>query len=159
MNTQTQQQRNQIDYNKIVNFSEDRDEILVLDYVFDHGAGFKGATGTRFKPVSREYYEEQTTLEAITEYLMDATNELPEQFRRGGFQSWAQAIIDNCEEEQVMFDSSYSNLWDYLRSELNLTEDEAYIFTCTGGGRCFGADFQGNYNQELSKIIREYESK
>lgn len=35
----------------------------------------------------------------------------------------------------------------------------AFIFNCSGGGRCFVSDFQGNVNPELSKIIREYESK
>ncbi len=157
MNTQTQQ-REQINYNKIVNIDEDG-EITVLDYVFDDGDGFKGATGTRFQPVSRAEYEERTTLEAIIEYLMDATNELPEQYRRGGFEAWAQAIIDNGEEGNLAFDQSYSNLWDYLRKEAGLDEESAYIFTCTGGGRCFGAKFKGNKNKELSAIIRKYETK
>lgn len=157
MNTQTQQ-REQITYNKVVHISEDG-EITVLDYVFDYGDGFKGATGSHFMPVSREEYEENTTLEAITDYLMDATNELPEQFRRGGFEAWAKAVIDNGEEGQIMYDQSYSTLWDYLREEAGLDEESAYIFTCTGGGRCFGADFQGNKNEELCAIIREYETK
>jgi len=57
----------------------------------------------------------------------------------------------------MMFDTSYKELWDYMRQELNLNEEEAYIFNCTGGGRCFDKNFQGNINPELSKKIRNAE--
>jgi hypothetical protein len=60
---------------------------------------------------------------------------------------------------ELIFDYSYCHLWDYLRTELNLNENQAYIFDCIGGGRCFDENFQGNVNPELSEIIREYEQK
>lgn len=74
-------------------------------------------------------------------------------------------MIDNIEEaskeeslKELFFDLSYIELWDYMREELNLSEDEAYIFNCSGGGRCFDKDYQGNYNEDLSQLIREIES-
>ena len=45
-----------------------------------------------------------------------------------------------------------------MREELNLSKDEAYIFNCLGGGRYFDKDYQGNYNEELSQLIREIEA-
>ena len=68
--------------------------------------------------------------------------------------------IDSSEEalKELFFDLSYSEMWDELREVLNLNENEAYIFNCVGGGRCFDKDFQGNISPELSKVIREYEN-
>lgn len=114
--------RKQKDFNKVVNFDKDTNEITVLDYIFKHSDGFKGAKGSTFEPISKSRYDEVMRL-------------------CGGL------------------DDSYSELWDYLREELDLNEDDAYMFNCTGGGRCFDSDFQGNVNVELSKLIREIETK
>jgi len=51
-----------------------------------------------------------------------------------------------------MFDLSYIELHDNMRKELKLSKNECHIFTCTGGGRCFDANFQGNFNVELFQI-------
>lgn len=153
------EKRKETTFNKVVNVAEDG-EITVLDYIFYdtlHGKPFNGATGSKFYPVSRERYEEATERENIIEYLIDSGFELPDNFKRGGFEEMADAIINNGEEMDLMFDTRYSNLWDYLREELNLTEDEAYIFECAGGGRCFDKNFKGNRNKHLSKLIRDAE--
>lgn len=83
--------------------------------------------------------------------------ELPDSFKRGGFDAWAEAIVANGGEGSLMFDQSYSNLWPMLREAAGLDEEQAFIFECVGGGRCFDKDFQGNVNPELSAIIREFE--
>lgn len=141
-------------YKSVVNF--ENGEITVLDYVFDDGNGWKGATGTIFRPISREQYDEDTTFENIREQLKEMSD-LPKEYWDGGYNEWTQAIIDNGETENVLYDTSYEELWDNLREELGLDEDSAYIFDCCGGGRCFSKDYQGNINPELSKVIREYE--
>ena len=153
--------RKQTNYNKIVNVAEDG-EITVLDYIFYdemHGSPFCGATGSKFYPVSRAQYEERTERDYVIDYLIDSGIELPKDFKRGGFEEMYEAMEANGEIENLMFDTSDSNLWDYLREALNLTEDEAYIFECVGGGRCFDAKFKGNFNPELSKEIRKAEGK
>lgn len=157
--------RQQTDYNKVVNIAEDG-EITVLDYTFDHGDGFKGATGSKFYPVSQDYYEEQTTLKAIEERLSDSVreDEIPNQYAmktgaKRPYKKWAEAILDAGEEGEFAFDTSYSHLWDYLREVCGHDESSAYIYECVGGGRCFDKDFNGNVNPELSVIIREHESK
>lgn len=151
--------RKEIKYNKIVNFDPETKEITVLDYIFDHGNGFKGATGSKFVPVSKDEYDQQTEEDNIIEYLIGSGCDLPDQYKRGGFNAWVDAIIDAGEEGELMYDYSYMNLWDMMRDELGLTEDEAYKFNCVGGGRCFDKKFKGNVNPELSKEIRKAETK
>lgn len=149
--------RQETKYNKIVNIAEDG-EITVLDYTFIHSDSFKGAVGNTFYPVSKAYYKQQTTLKAIAERLEEAVpeNEIP--FKYSGYRMWAKAIKAAGEEKEFMFDTSYSELWDYLREATGLSEKDTYIFECTGGGRCFDKDYQGNTNPELSTIIREFEN-
>lgn len=154
-----------VTYNKIVNVAEDG-EISVLDGVFAY-RNMSGATGSRFYAVSTEQLEEATTLKAIEERLRDCVNdnEVPLQYRehergyyKNPYKRWAQAIINAGEEIQFAFDTSYSELWDYMREELGLSEDEACIFECVGGGRMFDKTYVGNKSEWLSAIIRKYES-
>jgi hypothetical protein len=136
-------------YNKVVNISEDG-EITLLSYVFEC-KDFKGATGDRFYPVSREEYEDRTNDESVIDYLESA----------GCDYIQIKDTLDNYsveEQAEFMFDMSYSELWDYLREVTGLSEEDYHIFECVGGGRCFDKDFQGNVNPELSEIIRQYES-
>lgn len=159
--------RQETKYNKVVNISEDG-EISVLDYTFDHGDGFKGATGSRFYPVSKTEYKRLTTLKAVAEKLEECVSieDISDEFKfsetgreyKNPYLIWAKVIKAAGEIEEFMFDTSYSNIWNYLREVTGLSEKEAYIFECVGGGRMFSADFQGNVNPELSEIIRQFES-
>ena len=149
--------RTQTEYNKIVNYNKETKEVTVLDYIFKDGS-FKGATGSKFEPVSKDEYEDRTDEDNFVEYLIDSGIDLPDNFKRSGFEGLAKAMIANDEAENFVFDTSHNELWDYLREELNLSEDEAYIFNCIGGGRCFDKDYQGNYNENLSQLIREIEA-
>lgn len=149
--------RTQTEYNKIVNYNEETKEITVLDYIFKNDS-FKGATGTRFEIISKDYFDK-----TIKPYL-DEPLELLKYYVEQGFDINTR-MIDNIEEasgeerlRELFFDLSYSELWDYMREELNLSKDEAYIFSCSGGGRCFDKDYQGNYNEDLSQLIREIEA-
>lgn len=150
--------KTQTDYNKIVNFDKETNEITVLDYIFKYNDGFKGATGTKFEPITKSEYKERMQKDNVIEYLIDSGIDLPENYKRSGFNGLYKAMKQNNELESFIFNTSYSELWNYLRTELNLSKDEAYIFNCSGGGRCFDKDFEGNINPELSKVIREIES-
>jgi len=108
--------------------------------------------------VSKEQFDE-----TIEPYL-DEPMELLKYYVEQGM-GISTEMIDNIDyaatEEgltELFFDLSYNELWDYLREDLNLSQEEAYIFSCVGGGRCFDSDFKGNINPELSLIIREFES-
>lgn len=147
--------RTQTDYNKIVDYNKETGEITVLDYIFDDG-NFKGATGTKFQLVSKEDF-----YETIEPYLDDKEELLC--YMADNFGSLTSEMIryaDPSEErlKELFFDLSYSEMWDDLRTELSLNEEEAYIFNCSGSGRCFDKNFQGNMNPELSLLIRAIES-
>lgn len=141
------------EYNKIVHV-EDDGEILVLEYVFEDLDG-KGAVGTRFYPISKEEYDERTTFESVLSYLKSAA-ECPPQYR--SYRDWAKDICENNEQEDAMFSISNPELWDEMRSELKLSETDAYIFECVGGGRMFDSGFYGNKSSDLSEVIRKFES-
>lgn len=144
--------RTAIKINKVVKVIDN--EITVLDEAFDYGDGFKGLTGSVFEIISKDYFDE--TLEP---YLNDNKETLI--YMAENFGDLSREIIegvDSSEEglTELFFDTSYRGLWDYLREELNLTEKEAYIFNCTGGGRCFNKDDKFTHNVELEKYL-EYE--
>lgn len=146
-------------YNKIVNFDKETNEITVLDYTFDdtlYGKPFKGATGAKFEIISKEQFYE------VIEPYLDNKEELL-CYMADNFGEVSSNMIRNADAseealKELFFDISYIEMWDELREELNLSEEEAYIFNCVGGGRCFDKDFQGNVNPELSIVIREFES-
>lgn len=156
MNATTTAQRQEITYNKVVNISNDG-EITLLHYVFDNGAGFKGATGTTFSPVSLQEYKERTSKDEVINQIIDCG--IPKGFEREGANGVYKVMKANNEIQSFVFDTSYSELWDMLRKECKLNKTKAYIFECTGGGRCFDNKFQGNVNPELSELIRKYESE
>lgn len=149
--------RQETKYNKIVNFDKETNEITMLDYIFQHG-GFKGATGTKFEPITKSEYKERMQKDNVIEYLVDSGIELPENYKRSGFNGLYKAMKQNNELESFIFDTSYSEMWDKIRTDLKLSKNDAFIFNCIGGGRCFDKDFEGNINPELSQIIREIES-
>jgi hypothetical protein len=149
-------ERIKIKFNKVVNYDDDG-RIIVLEYVFNDNDRFKGAVGSVFYPISMKEYKKRTTKKAVIEYLKDCFTE-EEIKSKGGINNFYNLIRDSGEIEQAIFDTSYQELWDSIRKELNLNKKNAYIFDCVGGGRCFDEHFQGNINSELSDIIREYES-
>lgn len=153
-----------ININKVVKVVDN--EITVLESAFDHGDGFKGLTGYFFEPISKAQYKEQTKLSEVEDYLRSCVGEadIPNKFlytdsgkiSKNPYKRWAKAIKEADALGHVMFDTSYEELWDYLRDELNLSEEEAYIFNCIGGGRCLTAQDKFTHNKELEKYL-EYE--
>lgn len=122
-------------------------EITVLDEAFEYADGFKGLTGSVFEAVSKSEFDD--VLEPYLDNDEETFNYLSENFAEiiEGVDSSEEALTD------LFFDTSYSDMWDYLREELNLSEDEAYIFNCIGGGRCFRADDKFTHNRELEKYL------
>lgn len=143
-----------ININKVVKVEDNT--ITLLESAFEYEDGFKGLTGTTFDIVSKSELEE-----AIEPYLNNDKEVLiyyAENF--GDLNREMIEGVDSSEEAltELFFDTSYSELWDYLREELNLSEDEAYIFNCSGGGRCFTAEDKFTHNKELEKYLI-YETK
>ena len=149
-------ERYEVKLNKVVDFTDE--EILVLGDIFFYADGFMGATGSRFCPISKAEYKERTKKANVKDYIRDcfSSDYILDNF--GSLEKAYKMLKNNDDIESFMFDTSYTNLWDYFREELKLSEKDAYIFDCVGGGRCFDKDFQGNVNPELSELIRLFES-
>jgi len=142
-------------YNKIVNIEEDN-EITILDYVFKYNDNLKGATGSKYYPITEEEIQERIgdfegddkeLLIYMAENFGSLTREMIE-----GVDSSREALIE------LFFDNSiysYPEHEEEIRKHFSI--EDYPIIDCVGGGRCFKKDFQGNINPELSKIIREYE--
>lgn len=140
-------------YNKVVIVEDNT--ITVLKESFKHSDDFKGLIGINFEIISKDEYDE-----IIEPYLNDKI-ELIKYYADAGCDITSD-FIDGIEADEesiknLMFDTSYSNLWEYLREKLNLSEDEAYIFNCVGGGRCFKKGDVFTHNKKLQYLIDEFE--
>ena len=147
--------KNQTDYNKIVNYDKETNEVTLLDYTFQHSDNFKGATGTTFDIISKAEYKERMLRKNVMYQLIDCGLD-----KNRAELNIMYSTMKECDEiEQFIFDLSYQNLHEYIRTELKLSKKDCYILSCGGGGRCFDSSYQGNFNTELSQIIRQFESK
>lgn len=147
--------KNRTDYNKIVNYDKENNEVTVLDYTFQHDDNFKGATGTKFEIVSKSQYMAYMSKKYVMEQLIDC--DLGK--NKVELNVMYSDMKDNDEIEQFVFDLSYFSLHEYIRTELNLSKKDCFILSCSGGGRCFDSNYRGNFNTELSAIIRKAETK
>jgi hypothetical protein len=148
-------------HSKVVNINKDTNEITLLDYVFNHSDGFKGAVGTKFEPISKSEYKELMSKDNVIDRIIGSgiltapSKELEYDFAEVVYKK----MKANKELEEWMFDLSYKNeYWDELRTH-GYPKSKYPIFNCIGGGRCFDNEFEGNVNVELSKIIRQYETE
>lgn len=151
--------REQIDIYEIVNIEKEANEITMLDYLFDHKDGFKGATGTKFEAISKASYKEALSKDNVIERLIDCglIPNHPKQLERKFAEVIYKELKANGELESFVFDSSYKEHWGKIRPYGYPVKDYP-IFNCVGGGRCFDEDFQGNVNPTLSEKIRKYET-
>jgi len=133
-------------------------EIIMLDYVFHHSDNFRGATGSRFIPISKAEYEYRTSKNGLIDRLGECWIEAVKSGNTEmGKDDWCQYVYDTDGDDSI-FDLSYCQHWDKLRA-LGYSEKEYPVFECTGGGRCFTKDmkFDKVINQELINLINTYE--
>ncbi len=159
--------KHEIKYNKVVNIDKETNEIQVLDYVFNRGDNFHGATGSRFEPVSKKEYRERMKKENVIDSLIDSglieieynhNQEIKEKMQRASALVLYDAMKEANELESFCFDLSYQDtMWNELR-KYGYPANQFPVFNCSGGGRMFDNKFKGNVNPELSKVICEYET-
>lgn len=151
----TTQQRNQVNCHKVVEVNNETGEILMLDYLFDDGDGFKGAVGTSFQAITQDEIDQRLDPDYIQERYKEIWQQVVEAGNTElGLREWCDELEPT---EETEFDLSYMNHWPELR-KYGFSEEDYPIFECIGGGRCFGKDFKGNKNPKLCALIRQYEA-
>lgn len=140
-------------YNKVVIVEDNI--VTVLNDSFTHSDDFKGLTGTQFEIVSKDSF--YNTIEDYLDDDLEVLEYYADNF--GNVISKMIESVDSSEEalKELFFDLSYEEIWDYMREELNLSTDEAYIFNWVGGGRCFNKNDKFTHNKELEYLLEEFE--
>ena len=148
--------KEQTDYYEIIGKTEDGD-VVMLDYVFKHADGFKGATGTSFRAIPKTEYQERKS----PEYLKDNfaylwREEVASGKTEQGLNDWLDA--QNFSDD-FSFDLSYCTKWDRIREVFPeyADENEYPIFECVGGGRMFPVKLSVTLREDLVKVIAQYE--
>lgn len=137
-------------YDALVGYNAGGDAV-VLCYTFDHGDGFKGATGAILELVNEAQYDEATTPEALEEYAEELWRENVSE-RNGttlGLSDWAEMARDELIE--MLYDDSYAHL---------VPDGEHVATNCVAGGRIFpGAldDIVTWVRPDLADVIYEAE--
>ena len=80
-----------------------------------------------FWTYTQEEYEDYVTLENLTNYLAGAT-ELPEDYET--YQEWAEELMDEGKEDEVLFDNSYSWLWTDICKMAGIDEEDIPYCSC-----------------------------
>lgn len=114
-------------YDALIGYNVNGDAVL-LCYTFDHGDGFKGATGAILELVSEAQYDEDTSPEALEKYAEALWRENVGE-RNGttlGLSDWAEMARDGLIE--ALYDDSYAHL---------VPEGEHVATNCVAGGRIF----------------------
>lgn len=150
---------NRTEYFEIVGITEDN-EIIMLDSIFDHGDGFKGAVGSSFYALEQSEVDDRNDLENVIEnygYIWQEavaagnTTESQEKFIRG--------FINSSEGYFLGHDDSYIH---HIKDEFQEKYfPDAVTFECVGGGRMFPITRKWKVllRPDLLEIINKAEEK
>ena len=150
-------ERKQTDYNQLVGIKDG--ELYMLDYVFDDGKDFKGATGSIFDPVSQQWIDECNSDENKKEHLIESWRN---SVSSGDTEESLQEYIDTWpEDDNEFFGQDTSYIYRIPEGTLEKYFPGAVTFTCVGGGRCFEKNmkFDVIISQDMVDLINKYETK
>ena len=147
--------RKEIIYNKLI--GKINNEYYFLDYTFNQGKGFKGATGTVVEVLTEEKRDERV------ENYFDADNMkyLWEQAVNGdrtvlGLDDWIDLVRETDGESGVIEEATEEQK--NALKEL-LGEEAVFMTNVRGGGRCFDENMKWDklFNSELWEKIKAIE--
>jgi hypothetical protein len=153
------------DFYQIIGITTDG-EVIMLDSLFDHGDGFKGACGSSFYPVTQDDIDQRNDLETVKdtygymwqEAVKDGSTEesLDDYMER-----FIRSYIFNSDGLFVGHDTSYiHHIPDSFRTE---HFPDAETFECIGGGRMFDSPDKRKWKvllrPDLLALIEEQERK
>ncbi len=136
--------------------------IYFLDYTFEDG-DFKGAVGTVFDPVTKNYIDSITNEDWI-EYSRDLWKSAVEtNSTEDSLEDFSEQIKTDSEIDGLKYpghDNSYSELYDEAKKHF---DSNVETFNCCGGGRCFDLKLLNSFdtviNQDLIDLIKLYETE
>ena len=150
-------------YNKVVSVNTESKEIYILDYVFDDGDGFKGATGAVLTPYTQSMIDDRRDVDEVMATLEDIVS--VEQLRECSLRELAEEELANIPEDEFLYmDSCRNKISDKDNEKLiELLGMDIVNYECVGGGRCFSVDTFDNENmvifdEDLVQEIIKYES-
>lgn len=133
-------------FNKVIG-KESCGEIVVLDYIFDDGDGFKGAVGSMFDVVSKAQYDYEMDKENVIARIIDSgvledvTCDTEDYIVNEKAELYYADIVNSGEIEELLYDLSYDAMHDEIREVYGLSEEDYPMITCVGGGRMFDKGF------------------
>jgi hypothetical protein len=166
--------REETQINQIVGIKDG--ELYVLEYVFKHSDGFKGATGYHMGTISQSYIDEMNDPQYLEEEFDYIWREAVQAERTtDSLQDFMQNWIDECSYYGQLYpsdDNSYRYETEKLIEELPADQKEKLekvfgvmgedfaTWSCSGGGRCFNANDEWDiiFRPDLIELIIEYEN-
>lgn len=166
--------REETKFSKIVGIKNG--ELYVLEYVFQHSSGFRGATGYRMGTISQSYIDEMNDinyLEAELDYLWREAVQAGN--TTDSLREFMQSLIDECQFCDQLYpldDNSFRYQTEKLVEELPAEQKvelekffgvmgEDYVtWSVSGCGRCFNPNDKWDivFRPDLLELIKQYES-
>ena len=166
--------RQETKINQIVGIKDG--ELYILEHVFKHSDGFKGATGYHMNIITQDYIDEMNDINFLCEeydYLWreavqaGSTEKGLEEFMQdwvyesscygylfpsddNSFRYETEKLVDTLPEDQKK----------QLEEVFGVMGEDFATWDCSGCGRCFNADDEWDvvFRPDLLELIKEYES-
>lgn len=141
--------------NKPVAINRNTNEVYILNSLFKHNDGFKGATGSVLVPITQDYVDSRNDIEEIMDLYYDYWKQSDS---IASLRDFCRDILIDCDGLFPGHDTSDCHLAEDLLGEFT----DAIAFECIGGGRCFSVelfDIEGIeiLDHDLVKQIKRYE--
>lgn len=136
-------------------------ELYMLDSIFEYPDGFKGATGTRFTPVTQEEIDQYNNPDHLrdNEYDYFWKESVQAGKTKLGLDEWLQLVIDEAQDYGLAYPGHDNSYVDKLTPDDYKHFPNAVTFNCIGGGRCFdkNMEFDIVLRPDLIKLINKAE--
>ena len=146
--------RNEEKFDKLIGIIDG--QAYFLQTIFDHGGGFRGATGFNLRPITQAQLDEYNDPDNAMEYYRDFWQELAGfGDTEIGLREWTENAVQDQSGMYPGHDESYYNIYQNNEQLAELFPD-AVTFESGGGGRCFNVDMKWDtlINPELwAKIV------
>lgn len=146
--------------------------VYVLDYTFDNGGNFKGATGYSMRPVYQDYIDQMNDPETVAEYYSDVwRQQVADGATELGLADFCEQVVRECGFEGRLYpldDPSYRAEFEQVletcdpetRRAIEELGGDCVAWECGSCGRCFGGvAFEQVFDAGLLEEIERAEGK